>query len=130
MGVNAGGDGPAFLHRATIPSYFAEGFPDAGTFGAGLLVSSIEFADNAPLRAEITYTAANYDKNGTGDGGRLDFAIIPAWGGVECPRSAGWGRFRFSRLDLVPFDGGQVGEFEFHCPDAGIDVQACLDLPR
>lgn len=116
-GNSAGAASSTGIQRFTDSFYRRPGLPSAvtylglwmWTYGLPVSIGKEYVADNDRRSLPVPF---------------LDFRISP---GVDCPAGLGQGTFTFTRIAPTPTTATPVeGVYDFHCPDAGVEVHGCF----
>ena len=125
-GYSAGVTGGNGTQRFT-GNYFGERGMPSGISQTSLYL----WTGKTPLLVGQTYEGTNSEGNADPSittmifidfGASADSAV-----GVGCPRGSGTGRFVFTQFSVTSSSPTLIeGSYEFHCPDAAIDVAGCF----
>lgn len=116
-GNSAGASSYTGIQRFTNSFFVKQGLPAAvndielwmWTYGLSVSIGKEYVADNDRRQLPVPF---------------IDFRISP---GVDCPMGLGQGTFTFTRFAPIPTTATPVeGVYDFHCPDAGLEVHGCF----
>lgn len=116
-GNSAGASSYTGIQRFTNSFFLRQGLPAAvtniglwmWTHGLSVSIDKEYVADNDRRTLPVPF---------------IDFQITP---GVGCPAGLGQGTFTFTRFAPIPTTATPVeGVYDFHCPDAGVEVHGCF----